>query len=161
MINLFWNLDKTVFMNKAQLTTIITLAILWTLGGLRLLWSGSFMLLAEAAEILGALVIISIVASLGIGFAKGKFVLQKTAQRSLNAAVELENTIINCFLGWIKVLGIRGILVISLMVGLGILFGGDFSPLNSFSRGLLRIAIGVALLVGSIRFWAELKENLR
>ncbi|MDJ0625187.1 MAG: hypothetical protein QNJ31_02320 [Candidatus Caenarcaniphilales bacterium] len=148
-------------MNKAQLITIVTLAILWTLGGIRLLWSGSFMLIAEAAEILGILVIISIIASLAIGFAKGKFVLQKTAQRSLDAAIKLENTIINCLLGWLKVLGVRGILVISLMIGLGIFLGGDFSPFNSFGRGLLRIAIGIALLIGSLRFWTELKEKIR
>ncbi|MDX1919602.1 MAG: hypothetical protein SFU25_02580 [Candidatus Caenarcaniphilales bacterium] len=148
-------------MHKSQVVTLVILATLWTLGGLRLIWSGSFLLMAEAANVVGAIMIGSVLLALAIGFGKGKFVLQKTAQRSIDAIKELEDKLIHWFIGWAKVLGIRGFIVIGLMIGLGILLASDISPLNSFGRGLVRIAIGSALLVGSLRFWSELKDNIK
>lgn len=146
-------------MHKSQVVTLVTLATLWTLGGLRLLWSGSFLLMGEAAHIVGAVMIGSVLLAIAIGFGKGKFVLQKTAQRSIDAVNQLEDKVIHWFLGWAKVLGLRGFIVIGLMIGLGILLASNISPLNLFGRGLIRITIGTALLIGSLRFWSELRDN--
>ncbi len=131
-------------MNSVQITTLIILALLWSISGLRLLWSGSFILIGH--PITGFLLIISIIAALVVGAAKGHFLLSKTAQRSLDNLKNLENSTINYFIGWAKVLGPRGLIMIGLMITLGIILGNFLPP---FGRGLLRLTIGTALLIGS------------
>lgn len=94
-----------------------------------------------------------------IGFLKGKFFLSKSTKRSIEATMKLEDSLANCFLGWAKAWGLRGFLIIGLMIALGVFFGGNYSPFDSFGRGLIRIAIGIALLIGSQSFWLKLKDR--
>ena len=141
-------------MTSVQITTLAILVSLWVLGGLRLLWSGSFMLISQ--PITGFLLIISIVVALTIGSAKGHFLLSKTAQRSLDNLKLLENKMANYFIGWLKVLGKRGLIMISLMIVLGIVLGNFLPP---FGRGLLRITIGIALIIGSYHLSLGFKNS--
>ncbi len=145
-------------MNKARNITIVILALLWSIGGLRLLWSASLLLFGSAAEVTGLILIASVLLAFGIGFAKGKFVLSKSALRSVTAAGELEDHAPNYFFGWAKAWGLKGFLIIAAMIGLGVYFGSDISPVNPMIRGLIRITIGTALLVGSLTFWTKLRE---
>jgi hypothetical protein len=140
--------------------TIGILGTLWTLGGIRLLWSGSSLLMSQVASVSGPILILCLVLALSLGLAKGKLVLQKTAQRSIESAKLLNNEPINFALGWLKVLGVRGLIVIAIMIGFGIFFASSISPLSPFLRGLVRITIAAALLTGSLRFWSELKTVL-
>jgi hypothetical protein len=158
--NLQNNQQVSKQITSPKLVTLGILATLWTLGGLRLLWSGSFMLISSAAKVSGTVIILSLLGAFILGFGKGKFVLQKTAQRTIDSIHQLSDEVINYFIGWIKVLGVRGFVVIGLMIGLGILFASNLSPLTPFLRGLVRITIGSALIIGSLRFWSEFRSFL-
>ncbi|HEY9886181.1 MAG TPA: hypothetical protein V6C96_02860, partial [Vampirovibrionales bacterium] len=107
-------------MFNAKNTSILILSILWVIGGIRLLWTGSFSLLTTASSMSGFFVVLGLVLAVAIGGGKGFFLLQKTAQRSIDASAQLSEHLTDYAFGWLKVLGIRGIVVISLMVGLGL-----------------------------------------
>ena len=111
------------------------------------------------ADSVGLSLLLFLALALTIGFFKGKFLLSKSANRSIEAARKLENNLVNCFFGWAKAWGWRGFLIIGLMIALGIFLGGNYSPFNSLTRGLIRIAIGMALLIGSQNFWLKLKDR--
>jgi hypothetical protein len=117
------------------------------------------MILSNSQNIEGALLLLLTVIALAVGFAKGNFFLSKTVQRSVDNSHGLTNNLLNHFIGWCKILGIRGFIIIGIMVSLGIFLGGDISPLPNFYRGLIRIAIGIALLVGATHFVKHIKEN--
>ncbi len=151
------NQNESSLVNKARIYTIIILALLWTIGGIRLIWGGSFLLMGTSAT--GIWLVLPLILAFAVGAAKGKFVLAKSAQRSIAAAEALEDNNTNRALGWAKAWGLRGFILISVMIALGVFLGSDYSPLNAMWRGLVRIAIGSALLIGSLNFWFNLGEN--
>ena len=146
-------------MHNAQKVSISILALLWTIGSIRLLFSGSFLLLGSVGTIAPWIVVLCFVLAAIIGFAKGKFLLSKTASRSITNSHRLEDNTQNLFLGWARIMGVRGLIMISLMLALGFFLAGPFSPLDGFGRGLLRIAIGTALLIGSFSLWSGIRSN--
>ena len=99
--------------------------------------------------------------SLIIGLAKAFTVLRKAVNRRLASLGEIDDHPINYFIGWIKLLGPRGVIVISLMIGIGLGLrfwresGGD--PYNIFGFFYLGIAIG--LLGSSSFFFKAINKN--
>ena len=92
--------------------------------------------------------------SLIIGLAKAFTVLRKAVNRRIETLAEIDDQPLNYLVGWLKLLGPRGIIVIGIMIGLGFGLrfwresGGD--PYNIFGFIYLGIAIG---LIGSSAFF--------
>lgn len=98
--------------------------------------------------------------SLIIGLAKALTVLRKTVNRRLEKVSDIDDSPINYLVGWLKLLGARGLIVISLMIGIGFSLrfwrdhGGD--PFNIF--GFIYLGIAIALAGSSIFFFRAIKD---
>lgn len=99
--------------------------------------------------------------SLIIAGGKAFTVLKKAANRNISQAQELNNSPLNYFIGWLKLYGTRGIILIILMIGLGFLLrylktiGAD--PYNIF--GFIYLGISLALAIGSAFHFKALLKN--
>ncbi len=119
---------------------------LWLLGGVVLLSFGTARLLqaarGEATPVVAGIVAIT---ALGVGVAKGRFVLGKTARRNIERLAALTED-----RRPIHVYGVRSWLVIGLMtaLSLGLTLGG-VPPLW---RGMVNLAIGAALATSSLNY---------
>ncbi len=124
-------------------------ALIWTLVGLGLLGFGLKWLIQSETS-WWPLLIFSVLA---IGFAKGFFVLRKTATRTVDRIMNRgENRCLGGVFSWST-----WVLVILMMVG-GRLLRGSGLPLELL--GCIYAGIGVALLVGASVSWAAYR-NLR
>lgn len=105
--------------------------------------------------------LIFLLVSLIIGYIKATTVLRKAAERNLKNLDKVEEKAINYFFGWLKIYGIKGSIIILLMIVIGISLryirsiGGD--PNNIFGFIYLGIAIGLGL--GSTYYFKRLLEN--
>jgi len=126
---------------------------LWLLGGVVLLSLGAArMLQAARGDVAGALVWLAAAAGLGIGIAKGRFVLRRTAQRNVDRLSGLTEN-----LRPIHVYGLRSWIVIALMtaLSLGLTLGG----VPALWRGTVNLAIGAALAISSLNYLAPLRAG--
>ena len=121
---------------------------IWLLVGLGLSFVGIQWLIGLGV---GPKLIIFLTLSIIVGALKGKFVLQKTAFKYYKRADVIEFNNNDILLGWIKILGIKGFILIGLMMGLG-----SFLRHSSIDRpilGVLYLAVGIALLYASKVFF--------
>lgn len=99
--------------------------------------------------------------SLFVGYMKASKMLAKSIKRSVDNLDKIDDQFINYFIGWLKLMGIKGFLIISLMIGLG--FGLrhlktiGFDPYNLY--GFVYLAVAFALLYGSSFYFKEAKKN--
>jgi len=97
-----------------------------------------------------------ILVSIAIGIAKSNTVLRKAALRNIGNSSQLANGITDYIFGWLKLFGIKGSIVISLMIALGFglraLRDMGCDPFNLF--GFLYLGVALALLL-SARFYFE------
>ena len=128
-------------------THVMVAAMIWTIVGLGLLGFGLKWLIQSETSWLPLLVF----GLLAIGFAKGFFVLRKTARRTI---VRIMNRGDNRCLGGVFSWS-TWVLVILMMVG-GRLLRGSGLPLEIL--GCIYAGIGVALLVGSSVSWAAFRN---
>ena len=124
---------------------------LWLLGGAVLLSLGSARLFPVARGTPGAVVAAGAVA-LGLGVAKGRFLLAKTARRNierLSALTEDRRPI--------HVYGLRSWVVIGVMTALSL--GLTLAGVPPLWRGLVNLAIGAALATSSLCYLAPLRAG--
>ena len=101
-----------------------------------------------------------LVVSVIIGFGKAFSVLKKSVARNLANTDSLENKPMDYALGWLKLYGKKGVILILLMIGLGFLLrflktiGAD--PYNLF--GFLYMGVALALAIGSGFYFKEIKN---
>jgi len=95
-----------------------------------------------------------------IGVLKATTVLRKAAQRNLANVDKISNNPINYFVGWLILYNVKGVVFISLMIGLGYglrylrSLGAD--PYNLF--GFLYLGIALAIGAASFYYFASLKK---
>lgn len=122
--------------------------LIWLLVGLGLSTAGINWLLKLG---FGPKLVIFLTIALSVGLLKGKFVLQKAAQKYYKGAEVINFKRIDIFIGWLKVLGIRGIILIGLMIALG-----SFLRHSNIDRpilGIIYLAVGIAMVyAGKIFF---------
>lgn len=105
--------------------------------------------------------LIFLLVSVIIGMGKGMTVLRKAAERNLSHLQNIEENMLNYFIGWLKIYGVKGSVMISLMIGIGIglrywrSVGGD--PFNIF--GFIYLGIALGLLIGSSYYFKALFKN--
>ena len=136
-------------MNKSQLYTLA--GSIWALVGLFLIYRGMglYELAVQTQQATQQGIIISLVAGLIIGGAKGKFVLSKTAKRNKLRIEQLESP-----LKFYHVYAKSFYLFIGLMILLGFLLRLG----NEYLGGYVVVAaiycgIGTALIVSSWTYW--------
>ena len=133
--------------------TLIKLAFfLWALGGTVLVVLGVLRMADASLTIRVSVIIIASLVWLGIGIAKGRYVLAKTSQRNierLRTMTERQRPI--------RVYSLRSWIVISLTVALSL----ALTLLNTppFWRGGINLAVGFALLMSSLNYLVSLKHS--
>lgn len=98
--------------------------------------------------------------SILIGLGKALTVLRKAVNRNLNNLENIDDNPINYLIGWLKLFGIRGAVMISLMIGIGIGLRylreyHNADPYNIFGFIYLGIALGLGF--GSIFYFRAVK----
>ncbi len=124
-------------------TQVLLAAVLWTLAGSGLSIAGSAWTLAAVH---GATVALVFLFALAVGWAKGNFVLSRTARRTLSRIEERgDGRCLGGFLSW----GSWALVVVMILLGRTLRHSG----LPAVVLGPLYVAIGIALLTGSTTFW--------
>lgn len=93
--------------------------------------------------------------SLLIGLAKAMTVLRKAVNKRIDKIDIIDDAIANFFIGWIKLLGTGGVIIISIMIaiGFGLRYAREYmgaDPYNIF--GFIYLGIAIAL-IGSSGFY--------
>ena len=86
-----------------------------------------------------------------IGLLKGKFVLLKIASRYYKRSETLQFTKNDIITGWLKILGLRGGILIALMILLGSFL--RHSSINKPILGIIYLAVGIGLVYASKVFF--------
>lgn len=96
-----------------------------------------------------------------VGLAKAFFVLRKVVNRRIDRIGDIDDSPINYLIGWVKLLGLHGVIAISLMIGIGYglrylhYHGAD--PYNLF--GFFYLGIAFALGGSSLFFFFAAKNH--
>lgn len=130
--------------------SVIIVGIIWFLVGAGLGIAGIRWLLELGIGI--QMIIYTSLATI-IGLVKGKFVLRKVALKYYNRSKELQYTRSDIFLGWMKILGIKGAVLIVIMMVLGALL--RHSTIDRPILGIVYLALGIALLYASKVFFID------
>lgn len=117
---------------------------IWMVGGFVLLWLGIYRFIT-----IGDMDIVSVPAlggaalALGIGFAKGKFVLSKTSRRNIDRlmAIEEPTKLSNVY-------STRSWIIIMVMIGISLAL--NLGPVDPYWRGVVNMAIGMGLVASSL-----------
>ena len=133
---------------KAKKTSLVIVGILWFVVGAVLSFFGTKWILTLG---IGPKLIMFLAPAVLIGTLKGKFVLQKVALKYYKRSDIIEFNDNDIFLGWIKILGVKGFILIGLMMAMG-----SFLRHSNIDRpilGILYLAVGIALLYASKIFF--------
>lgn len=137
---------------KAHKISLIIVGLIWFSVSARLFISGIQNLLTGEV---GPKIIIFASIAIAIGLVKGKFVLQKVANKYCNNAKSITFTQNDIFLGWIKVLGIRGFVLLGIMMGIGYFLRN--SSIDKSILGIICLAVSLGLGYASRVFFANAK----
>jgi hypothetical protein len=91
-------------------------------------------------------------AALGVGLLKGNFILDRTANRVIERVGTLAEP--NPFKSVFQMFGAKTLALIVAMMGIGIIL--RVSGVSFEVRGLIYLAVGVALVWSSRRYWAAI-----
>ena len=103
-----------------------------------------------------------LILSLIIGLIKGLTVLKKAVLKKMTNLEKIDDHPSNYFIGWLKLFGVPGTVIIILMIGIGITLrylrnnlGAD--PNNIF--GFIYLGIAIALIGASFFYFREIKPE--
>lgn len=115
-------------------------------------YSGLFMWLSEAINGYDYAAVLLIALGLIVGFAKGRFMLQKAAYKSHARISKLENptSISNIY-------SRSNLILIAIMMGLGMLM--KVLNLPNDIRGTIDVAVGCALMQGSLAYFKMMSNS--
>ena len=136
-------------MNPKKISLIIVGAI-WFLVGIGLSIRGINWLLSLS---FGPKMIVFFLIATIIGLLKGKSILTKVALKYYKRAEVIQFNKNDILIGWIKIFGVKGFILIGLMMGLGI-----FLRKTSIDRpllGIIYLAVGIALVYASKIFFKD------
>ena len=128
--------------------SLIIVGVIWFLVGAGLSIVGINWMLQLG---FGPKLIIFLTPSILIGLLKGKFVLQKVALKYYKRSDVIKFNNNDIFLGWVKIFGIKGFILIGLMMAMG-----SFLRHSNIDRpilGIVYLAVGMALLYASKIFF--------
>ena len=128
--------------------SLIIVGIIWALVGIFLAARGiNWELSLGSWPKLLAFLSISVI----FGLLKGKFILSKVAAKYCKRVETIKFNESDILFGWIKVLGVRGFILIGLMIGIGVYL--RHSNIDRPILGIVYIAVGIALVYASKIFF--------
>lgn len=133
---------------NSKKTSLILVGFLWLIVGVALSFVGIKWLLTLG---MGTKMIIFVSAATLIGVLKGKFVLQKVAHKYYKRAEVVEFKKNDFLTGWIKILGVRGFVLIGLMMAMGAFL--RHSNIDRPILGIIYLAVGISLVYASKIFF--------
>ena len=129
-------------------TSLIIVGVIWFLVGAGLSIAGVNWMLQLG---IGPKLIMFLTPAVLIGVLKGKFVLQKVALKYYKRSDVIQFSDNDILIGWIKILGVKGFVLIGLMMALGGILRR--SPIDRPILGIVYLAVGIALLYASKTFF--------
>ena len=136
-------------------TSLILVGLIWLVVGIYLGITGTNWMLGLG---LGKKLIIFLAVSTTIGLLKGKFVLKKVALKYYKRADTIQFNKSDILTGWIRILGLKGFILIGLMMGMGIFL--RHSNIDRPILGIVYLAVGIALVYASkIFFETKIRIN--
>lgn len=133
---------------KEKNISLVIIGLIWFSVGIFLSLRGIEWLLE--IDVISNLIIFFVTAFV-VGLVKGRFVLKRVAKKYCIRAGEIEYSKVDTMTGWVKVLGVKGILLIVLMIMLGILL--RHSNIDRPILGVIYFAVGIAMLYASKEFF--------
>jgi uncharacterized protein YneF (UPF0154 family) len=127
---------------------IVLSGLIWLVIGALLLKKGLNFLMDDPAMEETALVLVAV--ALLIGFLKGKFVLEKSAKRGVERLHTLPDPV-----SLSRIYNARYYILLAIMVGIGLSM--NFLGVPNHIRGFIDVAIGAALIKGSMCYFRSLK----
>ena len=137
-----------------QSVSVIIVGAIWFLVGLFLSIRGISWLLELG---MGVKLVMFWSVAVAIGLLKGRIILQKVALKYFKRSFDIQYNKIDLFIGWAKILGIKGGILISLMIAMGIWL--RHSSIDRPILGIIYLAVGIALLYASKVFF--LNRNMK
>jgi len=139
---------------KPEKVSLLIVGLIWLAVSIRLLLTGVQGLLT--LDIGPKLIIF---ASIGviIGLLKGRFILQKVATKYCNNAKSITFTGNDMYIGWIKVLGIRGFILLGIMMSIGYFLRN--SSIDKAILGIICLAVSLGLGYASKVFFVNAKAS--
>lgn len=131
-------------------TSLILVGLIWLAVGIYLGITGTNWMLGLG---LGKKLIIFLAVSTTIGLLKGKFVLKKVALKYYKRADTIQFNKSDILTGWIRILGLKGFILIGLMMGMGIFL--RHSNIDRPILGIIYLAVGIALVYASKIFFGN------
>ena len=141
-------------MEEVKKISVRIVGMIWLLVGVGLSIAGVNWILSLG---IGPKMIIFLTASCLIGLLKGRFVLQKVAAKYIKRSDLIEFNKNDILLGWIKIFGVKGFVLIGVMV-----FMGRFLRHSNIDRpilGIVYLAVGISLLYASRIFFSTCKAK--
>ncbi len=135
-------------------TSLILVGLIWLVVGIYLGIIGTNWMLGLG---LGKKLIIFLAVSTTIGLLKGKFVLKKVALKYYKRADTIRFNKSDILTGWIRILGLKGFILIGLMMGMGIFL--RHSNIDRPILGIVYLAVGIALVYASKIFFENKNTN--
>jgi hypothetical protein len=128
-------------------THLFAAGIMWSLAGTGLCLAGGHWIFQSRSQS----AVLVLLLALAVGFAKARFVLDRTAGRIIERIESRgDGRCLGGFLSW------KSWLLVAAMILLGRLLRA--SPLPLLARGAIYLAIGAALLVASRRLWIRFRR---
>ncbi len=139
---------------KPEKVSLFIVGIIWLGVSIRLLFTGVNGLLTLD---FGPKMIIFAVIAVCLGIFKGKVVLQKVAKKYCNNAKLISFTKSDFYIGWAKVLGIRGFILLGIMMSIGFLLRS--SSIDKAILGVVCLAVSLGLGYASNVFFTSAKAG--
>lgn len=138
-----------------RIVSITTVGVIWFLVGAGLSIAGINWL----CELnIGVQLVIYVSIATIIGLLKGKFALRKVASKYCKRSRELQYNRNDIFIGWMKILGVKGALLIGIMILLGAFL--RHSTIDRPILGVIYLAVGIALLYASKVFFVDKDDKV-
>jgi len=133
---------------SVQRTSLKIVGIIWLLVGIGLSLAGLTWIFGLG---FGPKLLFFIVIAVAIGLLKWKFVMRKVATKYQDRANLIEFTENDTTLGWAKILGIKGFVLIGVMIAAGALL--RHSNIDRPILGIVYLAVGISLVYASKIFF--------
>ncbi len=136
-------------------TSLMIVGVIWLLVGIGLSIAGIWWINGLN---FGPMMVTFMSISVIVGLLKGRFVLKKIALKYYKRADLIQfskNRTLSLLFGWVQVLGIRGFILIGLMMAMGSFL--RHSSIDKPVLGIVYLAVGIALVYASKIFFSESK----
>lgn len=134
--------------------SLVVVGAIWILVSIRLLFTGIQGLLTLG---IGPKMIIFCAIGIAIGLLKGRFVLQKVATKYCVGAKSITFNKNDIYIGWVKVLGIRGFVLLGIMMSIGFFLRN--SSIDKAILGIVCLAVSLGLGYASKTFFVQAKAS--